>query len=124
MKAMNIQRIVFVWNADFSVMGGLRALSEVVNKEHSCSLCEIAYHRITQTTQWKTYKKELGIEIREPCRNQLKRSEREAANNDYPAVLAHTSNGVVKLLGGYEIDGCDGDFETFRVKLDQALGRV
>lgn len=120
-----IRRITFVWNADFSVASGLRALREVVEGHHSCTLCEIAYHRVRQTRDWKSYKKmlgrSLGADIREPCRNQLSRAEKAAADGDYPAVLAHTSTGVIKLLTGGDIDGCDGDFDAFRTKLDAAL---
>lgn len=120
-----IHRITFVWNADFSLAGGVRALQEVAKGEHSCSLCEIAYHRVTQTKEWKAYKAELstqfGADIRQPCKNQLSAAERAIASTDYPCVLAHTRDGVVKLLGQSAIDACEGNFAVFRKKLDAAL---
>lgn len=120
-----INRITFVWNADFSLAGGVRALREVAKGEHSCSLCEIAYNRVTQTSEWKAYKAELsaqyGADIRQPCKNQLSDTERAIACTDYPCVLAHTHNGVVKLLGQSDIDACEGHFALFRKKLDAAL---
>ncbi len=70
---MNVNKISFVWNADFSVAGGINALQELVTGEHSCSLCEIAYHKVRQTKEWKNYKKVLkqkfDCEIEEPCKN-------------------------------------------------------
>ena len=121
----SINRITFVWNADFSVAGGLRALKEVVQGEHSCSLCELAYHRVTQTSDWKAYKESLAsqlrAEIREPCKNQLDESEREIAAGDFPAVLAHVPQGIIKLLGGEEVDSCGGEFSKFKEKLDAAI---
>ena len=120
-----IQRIVFVWNADFSLAGGMRALKEVATGHHSCTLCAIAYHRIRQTRDWTAYKAELskryGLVIKEPCRNQLKQAERAAADGDFPAVLAHTNKGVLKLLGSRDIDACRGDFARFKDKLDRIL---
>jgi hypothetical protein len=120
-----IKRISFVWNADFSLASGIRALKEAAIGHHSCTLCEIAYHRVRQTGDWKAYKKELaanlGVEIREPCRNQLREAELTAAGGDFPAVLARTNTGVVKLLGSKEIDSCKGEFGAFRKKLDKAL---
>jgi len=120
-----IERIAFVWNADFSLSGGVRALKELVDGHHSCTLCAIAYHRITQTAEWKTYKQELakrlGAEIRQPCRNQLTAAELKFAAEDFPTVLAHTSVGIVKLLSATEINACNGEFAAFRAKLDERL---
>lgn len=124
----SITRITFVWNADFSLSGGLRALKEVVAGVHNCTLCAIAYHRVSQTSEWKDYKRrlasELKAEIREPCRNQLSDAEAAAAAGDYPAVLIHTSDGVHKVLGSREIDACRGDVAAFRLTLDEALARI
>lgn len=124
---IKISRITFVWNADFSVSGGINALKEIIEGKHSCSLCEIAYHTVTQTKEWKSYKKHLSkqydADIREPCKNQLKKEEVAIAVHDYPAVLAHTSEGIIKLLGGEDINGCSGSFNAFKEKLDAALNK-
>lgn len=123
-----VQRLVFVWNADFSVAGGVRALREVAAGQHSCALCEIAYQRIRQTREWKDYKHELaarlGAEIREPCRNQLSGLEAQAALDDYPSVLAHTRRGILKLLGSAQIEPCSGALQPFREQLDAELERL
>jgi len=122
---MNIQQIVFVWNADFSIASGIRALKEAVEGQHSCTLCEIAYHRVTQTGDWKAYKRELkrkhGAEIREPCRNQLDALELATLVGDFPAVLAHTDQGIIKLLGSNEVAACDSQFSIFRNALNSVL---
>ena len=124
----SIQRLTFVWNADFSLAGGIRALKEVAGGYHSCTLCAIAYHRITQTADWKTYTQALtaqyGAQIRQPCRNQLSRAEQAAAAGDYPAVLAHTSAGVVRVLGAKEINACKGALAPFKRKLNAALAAL
>ncbi len=120
-----IQRVVFVWNADFSFSGGVRAVQELMAGEHTCTLCTIAYHRVRQTADWKSYKQSLRerlqAQVREPCRNQLSAAERAATADQYPSVLAHLENGVVQLLDRSEIDACDGAFDCFRKKLDRAI---
>ena len=122
---MKINKISFVWNADFSLAGGLNALQELVKGEHSCSLCEIAYHKVRQTSEWKEYKKvlkkKLACEIEEPCKNQLSKELYEASKGVFPTVLIHTNTGIVSLLAGKAIDDCDGDFNCFQGKLDEAL---
>lgn len=124
-EGVAITRLTFVWNADFDLAGGLRALREVLAGRHECTLCAIAYHRVTQTDGWKDYKHELtarlGVQIREPCRNQLTDDERAAASDDFPAVLARTAAGVAKLLGSADIDACEGRLVDFRAKLDAAI---
>lgn len=121
----NIRRVVFVWNADFSIAGGLNAIKEVVSGHHTCTLCDIAYHRVTQTKEWTNYKKELArrlsAQIRQPCRNQLSQQELAVAAGDFPTILAHTKTGVIKLINRDEIDGCSGDFNCLKIKLDAAI---
>ncbi len=124
-----LQKIVFVWNADFSVAGGVRALKEMLSGQgHSCTLCEIAYHRVKQTDGWKDYKQtlrdRLNVQIEEPCKNQIDVEQYEAADGDFPAVLAHIDGRITKLLGSAEIDRCDGKFEPFREQLDAALAEL
>lgn len=124
----DIKRITFVWNADFSLASGVRALKEAVEGHHSCTLCEIAYHRVTQTGEWKAYKKELKTslkaDVREPCKNQLTSEEINAVAGDFPAVLAHTDSGVIKLLGADEVDSCLGEFKVLRAQLNKAIATV
>lgn len=120
---IKIERIYFVWNADFSLKGGIRALSDVLQQQHSCSLCEIAYHTITQKSGWKAYKKSLGVPCQEPCRNQLNRALVAAAGGKFPAVLAKTTDNAVVLLNNDDIDSCDGSLEKFKIKLDSKLAQ-
>lgn len=123
-----IRRISFVWNADFNLAGGVRALRELAGGEHSCTLCAIAYHRVRQTGDWKDYKRELAqryrCEVREPCRNQLQADEAAAAAGHYPCVLVRTDREVVQVLDSRAIDACAGGFHPFRTKLDAAVARL
>ena len=123
-----ISRVVFVWNADFSIAGGLNAIKEVVSGHHTCTLCEIAYHRVTQTKEWTNYKRELAsklsAKIRQPCRNQLSKKELAAAKGDFPTILGYTKTGIVKLVGSSDIDSCNGDFNCLEAKLNAAITLV
>lgn len=121
-----LQKITFVWNEDFSVRGGISALADVANGQHSCSLCGIAYHRVRQTRDWKRYKKHLrtrfpGLAIKEPCRNQLSDNEQSVANGDFPTVLARVDGNLLKLISADEIDQCEEDFSAFESRLESVL---
>lgn len=129
-----LTQISFVWNADFSIGSGLRALREVAQGEHSCTLCEIAYHRIRQTSEWKTYKQALQcrlsdddgeLVIREPCRNQITTAAANLANGQFPCVIGHQANGDLQIiLDRTVIDACHGEFAPFQQALDAALDRI
>ncbi len=125
---MKINRITFVWHADFNLSGGLNAIKEVWNNQHSCPLCEIAYNRFTQTKEWKAYKKQLAkrfkTEIRQPCRNQLSDAEQKTTQGISPVVLAHTIEGIQILLDDKEIGSCLGNFQQFKQKLNVKIEKI
>lgn len=116
-----IDKIYFVWNEDFSLAAVFRAVGEVLRGKHSCSLCDIAYNRVTKKPEWKDYRRSLEIPSEELYRNQLIPTQREAAESEFPVVLADAGERVVVLLGKQEIDSCNGDLDTFKRKLNKAL---
>lgn len=120
---MRVDCIYFVWNAEHNLKGACLAIADFVQNKHSCSLCEIAYHTVTQKGDWKDYKQALSIPVEEMYRNQLSEEGAKAAGHEYPAVLARVGNHTVKLLGKAEIDACDGDLDKFKELLDSRLAR-
>ena len=118
-----VERIYFVWNADHNFKGACLAIVDFVQNKHSCSLCEIAYHTVTPKQGWKDYKLALSIPIEELYRNQLSPQQADAADHEYPAVLAQVENITVKLLSKAEIDACGGDLGRFEEALNARLAR-
>lgn len=116
-----IDKIYFVWNADFSLAAAVRAVGEILRGEHSCSLCDVAYNRLTKKSGWKDYCRSLEIPSEELYRNQLTSIQDKAAEGKFPVVLADADERVVVLLRKQEIDSCSGDLDAFKRKLNKAL---
>lgn len=49
---------------------------------------------------------------------------RAASEGHTPCVLAHTDNGLIRLLGPVELDAADGDVERFATALRAAAARA
>ena len=91
----------------------------------NCTAQQKRIENLLKKKEFQTYKKSLAkqfhAKIKQPCKNQLSKEEKLAAQDDYPTVLAHTDHGIIKLLGSHEIDSCAGNFQTFKEKLDSAF---
>src|SRR3546814_629842 len=120
-ESKRIECVVFVWNAEMNLKGACVAVTDFVKQQHSCSLCEIAYHTVTPKHDWKSYKAGLGIPIQELYKNQLTDEQRHCIAGEYPAVLGKLGEQYVRLLGKQEIDACEGDLIAFKEKLDARL---
>lgn len=116
-----VDRIYFIWNAEYNLSGAYVTLLDIIRNQHSCSLCEIAYHTVTEKQTWRDYKAALGIPVQEIYKNRLSADQVAAAQQEYPVVLAQMGQALVKLLGKAEIDACGGDLDIFKEKLNAKL---
>lgn len=115
----NIERLYYVWNADFSVKGAFKAAADFVRGVEDCALCEIAYNGIRQKPEWKQCQESLSVPIEALCRNQLDDRLVEAANGEFPIVLAEVNGRIVKLMGAEQITRCQGDVGRFKEALTE-----
>lgn len=120
----NIERIYYVWNADFSVKGALKAAADFVRGVEECALCEIAYSGVRQKPEWKQCQESLDVPIEAMCRNQLDDRLAEAADGEFPVVLAEVGGRVVKLMGSERIASCQGDVGRFKQALTERARAV
>ena len=99
-----IERLYYVWNADFSVKGAVKAAADFIRGVEECALCEIAYDGIRQKPTWKQCQESLPVPIETRCRNQLDEPLAHAAGGEYPVVLALVNGRIIKLLGSSDIE--------------------
>ena len=110
-SARTVESIVLVYNADWSLRGGVEYLGELLRGTNSCALCDITHTTVFEKSRWKSCSANLGVPVEVLYRNQLDAGLTEAVNGDYPAVLARTDQGYVKLLGRAQLESCDKDPE-------------
>ncbi len=106
---MKLKAIILVFNADWSIAGGLRYLRDRVRGDEPCELCRITYGGLTKKDSWKTCEKDIRAPVEELYKNQLTPEIAAAIDGVFPAVLARTDQGPVRLIAGAELDALDGD---------------
>ena len=115
-------RILAIYDADFTVLGEIAYAIGKVTGTRSCSLCDIS-HGLNPLGKknWRSYC-ETRPEIEWIHRNDLDEELRTTLNCELPCVVARDSaGGCHTLLDSTELSDCNGDITVFDAKLSNAL---
>jgi hypothetical protein len=116
-----LQALTLVYDADGGVAGELRyVVGKLFGKAH-CSLCDITHGSVSEKKAWKACRENLGVPVEQRHRNELTADVVALIAGRYPAVVAHTSDGLRYLLGPGELDPLGGDVGRFEATLQEAL---
>jgi hypothetical protein len=119
---VDVEKIYLVWNADKGLIADLRYTLKKLGGNTECSLCDLTHGWLTETPAWKACKLEFAIPFEGLYRDHLSEEQALVVGGDFPAVLAETTDGLVKLIGSAEIEACDGDPNRLAAKLHEAIG--
>lgn len=119
-----VEKLYFVWNADWSLAGAVQAIQEWLTQTSTCTLCDIAYAGIRPKAEWRRCQAAIPVPVETLCRNQLSPALQAASGDGFPVVIAQTSQGLMRVLGQEAIAACEGDVERFRVALEAALSSI
>ena len=109
MTAPRVRAFLLVYNADWSVRGGLEYLAERLRGSEPCELCRITYgDSVRKRGAWRQCERALIAPVREVYRNQAAPEVAAACDGRYPAVLAETDQGVLLLVGAEAMLALDG----------------
>ena len=117
-------RILAIYDADFTVLGEIAYAIGKVTGTRSCSLCDIS-HGLNPLGKknWRSYC-ETRPEIEWIHRNDLDDEMRTALTCALPCVVARDSVGCCHtLLDSAELSDCNGDITVFDAKLSNALAQ-
>jgi len=118
------EKILAIYDADFTVLGEIAYAIGKVTGTRSCSLCDIS-HGLNPLGKknWRSYC-ETRPEIEWIHRNDLDPNTRAALTCGLPCVVAQDSMGCCHtLLDSEELRTCNGDITEFDAKLSSALAR-
>jgi hypothetical protein len=119
---VKVARLLLVYNADWSLMGGLRYASERIRTGRDpCALCDLTYDGLTENEQWKQCRLELGVPVEGVYRNHLDPPMRAASGGEYPCVLAEVDGGYVRLLSPNAFETCTAKTGEARVECLHAV---
>ena len=117
-------RILAIYDADFTVFGEIAYAIGKLTSSRSCSLCDIS-HGLNPLGKknWRSYCK-TRPEIEWIHRNDLNEEMRATLSCDLPCIVARDSvGGCHTLLDNAELKDCNGDIMQFDAKLSNALAR-
>lgn len=115
-------RILAIYDADFTVLGEIAYAIGKVTGTRSCSLCDIS-HGLNPLGKknWRSYCA-TRPEIEWIHRNDLDDEMQTALTCELPCVVTRDSTGCYyTLLDSTELSDCNGDITLFDAKLSNAL---
>ena len=117
-------RILAIYDADFTVLGEIAYAIGKVTGTRSCALCDIS-HGLNPLGKknWRSY---CGTrpEIEWIHRNDLDEEMRTSLACVLPCVVARDSTGCCHtLMDSSELSDCNGDITVFDAKLSNALAQ-
>ena len=117
MGATPIRELVFIFAADTGAIAVIKDSITKVLKLNGCSLCGITHGLLGEKKEMKDCRAELGVPVDYKHRDELSAAMTAAAEGKFPAVLARTDEGYVKLLEPEVLNRCGGSVSALRGKL-------
>lgn len=113
-----ITRLVFVFNADSGKLNALVDSAKKLLMINGCSLCTITHGLAGEKGSWKECKEELGLPVDYVHRDELTPRMVEVIADRFPAVLAETGDGALRMLLTPDVlDRCKGSVADLRGRL-------
>jgi hypothetical protein len=122
--SVRILRLVGVYDADGTVRGEVAYwIGARLGRTH-CSLCEITHGLVRERSDWKACRAGLPVLFDTYHRDDQPGPVRSATNDDAPAVIAETADGLVPLLGPTELAECGGSVDRLVEAIERAMERT
>jgi hypothetical protein len=116
-----IDRLVGVYNARGSVRGELEyAWGRLTERAH-CALCDITHRTVRRRPELDRWIESMPAPVDLVHLDERTADVAAASDGRTPCVLAHTSDGLVLLLGPGDLEACAGDVDCFAEALTRAV---
>ncbi len=119
--ANRVRRLVGVYDADGTMLGELSYFVGARLGRAHCALCDITHGLVRERTDWRAARDDLPVEFVTYHRDDQPDDVRAAIGDRLPAVVAETASGVTLLLGGDELEACDGDPQSLIAEVRRAV---
>jgi hypothetical protein len=116
-----ITRLSFVYDADGTFAGELKYyFGSLIGRAH-CALCDITHTKVGKRKAFGECADALALPIDYFHRNDVPAEVVSAAGGRWPAVVGHSDDGAVLLLGPEALEACGGDVTDFERRLTDSL---
>jgi hypothetical protein len=117
---VEISEIIFVYDADGSVVGEVRYWFGTLFGAEHCSLCDVTHTRWGRRKQFVECAQRIGVPIAYLHRDHVP-TDVQAAAPGWPCVIGRFGDELQVLLGPAELAAVAGDVEGFETSLRSAL---
>ncbi len=117
MAAHQIDRLVFVYNADSGLLATVADSAKKLLSINGCALCSLTHSTFGAKTEWASCRDSLGVPVDYVHRDELDSRLKTVVQQDLPCVLAETEGELVMLLRSDVIQRCNGSIADFRGRL-------
>jgi len=115
-----LEKITGIYHADGSLVGEMRYLVGKIRGTTHCALCEVTHGLVRKKRNFSALEERLPVPV-ELVHLDERDAELAAFTKDRtPAVVGHTSEGLVMLLGPGQLE-LDGKVERFAAALERSV---
>src|SRR6266508_596896 len=114
--ARQIERLLFVYNADSGALGAIADSARKLLSINGCPLCALTHSLAGEKREWKSCREGIGVPIDYVHRDELT-PEIKALVAELPCVVAQAGVETVILLTSDVIARCKGSIADFRGRL-------
>lgn len=96
---MNIQTLIFVYNADANVFAMLTDFAHKIlsPSSYGCNLCKVTYGHATMKRQWLNFIESLPVQVDFLHRDELREQYPQFASTALPAIFAQQADGTMSV---------------------------
>jgi len=119
-----LERLIGVYDADHTLRGELTYwVGARLGRAH-CGLCDITHGAVRERPEWQACRAGLPVPFDTYHRDDQPDAVRAAVGGAAPVVVAVTDAGIVALLGGDDLDACQGSVEGLAEAIERAVTAV
>ena len=123
-EGVTVRSLTGVYHAEGTLRGEIAyVVGRALGRAH-CALCDITHGTFTERADFRRCRDGLPVPFETVHLDERSDEVRAATEGSTPAVVAHTADGVVPLLGPDELEACDASPEALVVALGSAVERA
>ena len=118
MAKQQIDRLVFVFNADSGRWNAFVDSTKKLLMVDGCALCSITHGLLGEKGEWNSCKESLGVPIDYVHRNEIHTALRDVVGNNLPCIVAQTGSKYVILITPEVLERCRGSVSELKGKIE------
>ena len=111
MKDSNIQKLIFIYNADSGLKNALLDSAHKIlsPSTYDCKLCDITFGVFTEDKVWKKFREQTNLEMEFLHKDEYKKQYASKFGNKYtfPIILAQVDNDLQVFVGSKEMNNLE-----------------